>query len=144
MFCFTARHASDSERQAQDGAQADDTPDENKKAPKLVVLVLHDRQTRFLEAIPVEHKGTERWLRHLSKEICRFASMLGYNDVVLRSDSEQPMKALHEMVTNQRLRVGLSTKSEYSPPCPRSCIQRGCRAGSSEPETASSIAIAAV
>ena len=111
-FCYTGRHADQREEPAQD----EDHPDEktDKKARKLVTLVLHDRQTRFLEAIPVEQKGTQRWLRYLCKEVCRFASMLGYNDVVLKSDSEPTMRCLQEMVTTQRLQVGMSTKNEYN------------------------------
>ena len=86
-FCYTSRPGT-----AEAPYEADDPADSEKN--KLVVLVLHDKRTKFVEALPVQQKGAQKWLRYMCGEICRFASMLGYKQVTLRSDNEPTLYKL--------------------------------------------------
>ena len=93
-FCFTARFTDE---------------------PKLAVLVVHDKFTKTVEALPVETTGGKD-LRHLAHEVCRFIAYLGYQSCTIRSDSEPRMHKLHELISAQRLQQGLATKSEFKKP----------------------------
>ena len=90
-FCYTSRPGT---------AEASDEADDSEKN-KLVVLVLHDKRTKFVEALPVQQKGAQKWLHYMCGEICRFASMLGYKQVTLRSDNEPTLYKLQQMVFSE-------------------------------------------
>ena len=53
---------------------------------KLMCLILHDRQSKIVEAIPVKHKGGPEWNRFLVSKICRFLNYLGHHEVTLHSE----------------------------------------------------------
>ena len=93
-FCFTDRFADEA---------------------KLAVLVVHDKFTKTVAALPVETTGGKD-LRHLAQEVCRFIAYLGYQSCTIRSDSEPRMRKLHELIIAQRLQQGLATKSEFKKP----------------------------
>ena len=103
-FCYTSR---DPEK-AGLGVKADS------KAVKLCCLVLHDRDSKMVHAIPTPMKGG-KWMDTLVAEVCRFLSFLGYTEVIFKTDGEPTPLLLQQKVQQQRLKYGARTVLQNSP-----------------------------
>ena len=90
-FCFTSRGRTDE---------------------KLVCLVVHDKQTGYVDAIPTPAKGGPRWKSYLVGELCKFISFMGYEAVILKSDGE--LGYLSSAVQRARLSEGLRTVQAFT------------------------------
>ena len=95
-FCFTARGPNQA---------AGDTE-------KMIVLLLVDRDTRFVEAVPTVAKGGAKWKSYLIGEIVKFITFLGHHEVVLRSDGE--LGYLQQGVQQIRMKQGLRTVVSFA------------------------------
>ena len=96
-FCFTSR-----------------TDEGGADVQKLVCLVICDRDTRLIQAVPVPKKGGES-VEMLVSAIVRFIAYLGYENCILRSDGEPTQVAIKSRVQKVRLKMGLRTQLEDSP-----------------------------
>ena len=65
---------------------------------KLCVLVLKDKDSNMIDAIPTPGKGGKA-TKHLVTEVCRFLNALGHHEVVLKGDGEPAIVALQNRIS---------------------------------------------
>ncbi|CAE7822254.1 unnamed protein product [Symbiodinium necroappetens] len=80
----------------------------------LTVVVIHDRQTKALHAIPTMSKGGQA-LSYLTTECTRFVTWLGHREVCFKSDGEPAIKAVVKSVEKACRQLGVKTRSVTAP-----------------------------
>ena len=93
--------------------------EENPKEPKdplAIQLVGVDSDTKFMLSLPVPLKGGEATIMAATKEVVRVLALLGYEDVVLRTDTEPVMLSIRKNVQLVRNRQGLKTELQDGAP----------------------------
>ena len=90
--------------------------EEGEKDPLAIQLVGVDSETKFLLAVAVPTKGGDAVINHAVAEVTRVLALLGYSDVVLRTDTEPAMLAIRKGVQAVRARHDLKTELQDSAP----------------------------
>ena len=88
---------------------------ESEEHPLTTQLVAVCHSTKYVICVPVRSKSAED-NKFAVEEIVRMASILGYDKVALRGDTEPSMKKLLQMVVMARTRLGLTTVVEAANP----------------------------
>ena len=91
-FCYTGR-ASDPEQ-------------------KLTCLIMVDKHTKYVEALPVPAKGGTEAFKYMCAEVVRVLNFLGHKEVTLRCDPEPSTLALQSGMTQMGLRANLEQTGE--------------------------------
>ncbi|CAE7029864.1 unnamed protein product [Symbiodinium sp. CCMP2592] len=88
---------------------------ENDEHPLTTQLVAVCHTTKYVVCVPVRSKAAED-NKPAVEELVKMASILGFEKVTFRGDSEPSMKKLLQMVQMARTRLGLKTEIETANP----------------------------
>ena len=97
------------------GTRNEENPNEPKD-PLAIQLMRVDSDTKFMLSLPVPLKGGEATIMAATKEVVRELALLGYEDVVLRTDTEPVMLAIRKNLQHVRNRQGLKTELQDGAP----------------------------
>ena len=81
----------------------------------LTVLVIHDRSTKSMHAVPTPSKGGKD-LPYLTGELCRFVTWIGHTSVAFRCDNEPSTIALLESAKKAVKGLGVQVRAETIAP----------------------------
>ncbi|CAE7286480.1 unnamed protein product [Symbiodinium sp. CCMP2592] len=90
--------------------------DEKERDPLAIQLAGVDNDTKFLIAIAVPTKRGDAVINHAVSEVVRVLALLGYAEVVIRTDTEPVMIAIRRGVQVARTKQGLKTELQDATP----------------------------